>query len=537
MRAMLVELSRSARDLEMDAYGAPYFVAYTIKDLAQLSIGAKLGALYERSRTRQRRAYVDVRVGSYALDSSEHADEYYAPDEAYQPSSAIPVEAQEEAIRHTLWLMTDAAYKHALGSFLSVQAERVYRPVSDPTMVSFSSGPPVEHADTPLELKVNEARWRELARTLSALVGANPHVFDSEVLVDFRVLTRWLINSEGVRIRTVHPIYAIHVSAATRAADGLVIEHSYDAYAPAEGALPTNAVLMASAQTMLDQLMALREAPVLEPYTGPAILGPTATGVFFHEVLGHRLEGHRQGDDEEGQTFAGHLGQRILPEFLSLYDDPTLAAVEGIPLNGVYQYDDEGIASRRVTLVRDGVLEGFLMTRRPVKGFDASNGHARAEGVTRPTARMGNLLVEARDTVSFRRLKQRLLDEVRRQGKPFGLFIRDLTGGMTNTSSHGYQAFKGEARLVYKVDAVTGVETLVRGVDLVGTPLTSISKIIAASDDTGVFNGYCGAESGMVPVSTVAPATLFREIELQRSIQSKSRGSILSRPSASGGHR
>ena len=168
--------------------------------------------------------------------------------------------------------------------------------------------------------------------------------------------------------------------------------------------------------------------------------------------------------------------------------------------------------------------------------FGYGNGHARAEGLLAPTARMGNLIVEAHKSVSAEKLKRMLLAEVRRQKKPYGLYIRDISGGSTNTSSYGYQAFKGEARMVYRVDAKTGRETLVRGVDLVGTPLVSISKIMAASNRQGVFNGYCGAESGVVPVSTVAPAILFREVELQRSVNERAKPPLLAAPPTENGH-
>ena len=240
---------------------------------------------------------------------------------------------------------------------------------------------------------------------------------------------------------------------------------------------------------MLVELQALAKAPVLNPYTGPAILMPEASGVLFHEAVGHRLEGERQQDEEEGQTFKGRLNKNIIPTFLSVYDDPTLQTHQGTQLNGFYHYDDEGVHGQRVTLVKDGTLKAFLKSRTPVEGSPHSNGHGRSQNIQKPIARMANLMVQASKdkAVPYDTLKQMLIKEVKRQKKPFGLIIKDITGGSTNTSGYGYQAFKGSSRLIYKVDPATGKETLVRGAEMVGTPLVSISKIVAASDETGVL--------------------------------------------------
>ena len=243
---------------------------------------------------------------------------------------------------------------------------------------------------------------------------------------------------------------------------------------------------------------------------------PRAAGVLFHEAIGHRLEGHRQDDPEEGQTFAGQVGEEIIPSFLSVVDDPGQEEWEGTPLNGAYVFDDEGIRAQRVSLVERGVLRNFLMGRKPLPDMPHSNGHGRAQGNLVPVGRMGNLMIQSEKSVSLEDLKKRLLEEVRAQGKPFGLLIGDVTGGSTNTMNYGYQAFKGGATQVYTIDAKSGEMRLVRGVEIVGTPLSTLNKVVAASRTTGVFNGYCGAESGNVPVSTIAPALLLEEIETQR---------------------
>ncbi len=533
MSAMLAELRRSATRLRLDGYEAPYYVQYTVKDLREVHLGGKLGAIYVDDTDHARNAFVDVRVGAYAFDSSEDVELEWVEQGMYEPASVVPLAgADTTGLRHALWLLTDLRYKQALSSYLKLKGQRVYQVERDGERKSFSPAPAVVAVDEPVALTIDRPRWERVVREVGEILGADPAVFDSEATIQFQVETRWLVNTEGARVRTVQPMYAFHASAYTRADDGMLLEHSADFYAPTEAGLPADAELLVHARRLVSELAALRAAPVLDPYTGPAILEPAATGVFFHEVLGHRLEGHRQQGDESGQTFAKHLGREILPPFLSLIDDPTLALAGDVPLNGHYDFDDEGVASERVTLVDKGVLRAFLNPRKPPKGFDRSNGHGRAQGTRRPVGRMGNLIVVAHQAVTHGRLRDLLLEQVRRQRKPYGLIVRDISGGSTNTSSYGYQAFKAEARMVYKVDVETGKETLVRGVDVVGTPLVTIGKIIAASDRVGIFNGYCGAESGMVPVSTVAPATLFSEIELQRSARARSKGPVLAPPSA-----
>jgi len=530
LEALGGELER-ARSLSLPGYDKPYFVGLSVLETERIELSAKLGTLFADERERERQAAVDVRVGSYDLDNSADPEQDFLEEGVFEPTNTVPLDdASPTALRHTLWLLADLRYKQALASYLRVKGQGVYR-VDDPERrPSFSPAEPVVALAPRVAPTFDRARWEPLVRELSARLAADPEVFDSAVSVELTLETRWLVTSEGTRLRAVRPTYAVHATGWTRAPDGMLLDHSLDLYAPTEAQLPSDADLRAEVSRLAALLAALRAAPVLEPYTGPAILEGAASGVFFHEVLGHRLEGHRAGDEEDGQTFAKYLGQPILPTFLSVVDDPTRATLDGTSLNGHYAFDEEGVAAQKTVLVKDGVLQSFLNARQPGPGATRSNGHGRAQGTRRPVARQANLLVEASRSVPADALKSQLLAEVKRQGRPFGLIVRDLAGGSTNTSSYGYQAFKGEARTVYKVDVDSGRETLVRGVDLVGTPLATLGKIIAASDHVGVFNGYCGAESGLVPVSVAAPSILFSEVELQRSSRPKNRGPILPSP-------
>ncbi len=378
----------------------------------------------------------------------------------------------------------------------------------------------------------DKARWTALVRKLSARFNQAAKIFDTDVRVTADKEVRYFVNSDGSRIVTEQTFYGVHLFAVTRADDGQLLDDSRDHYAFRESELPSDERLMKDAESLIQELLALRAAPAIDPYTGPAILEAEAAGVLFHEAVGHRLEGDRMDADAEGKTFKGQIGRPVLPPFISIVDDPTLGVLGGKSLNGFYRYDDEGIPAQRVPLVEAGVLRNFLLSRHPVDGFLHSNGHGRAQANRRPVARMANLIASSTKQVSDAELKDMLIAEAKRQGKPYGLIIRDIQGGNTNTSSFGYQAFKGIPRLVYRVDVRDGKETLVRGVEVVGTPLSAISKIVATGKTQGVFNGFCGAESGNVPVSTVAPATLLREIELQRVVEGRDRPPLLPSPAS-----
>ncbi|HYG69009.1 MAG TPA: metallopeptidase TldD-related protein, partial [Anaeromyxobacteraceae bacterium] len=454
---------------------------------------------------------------------STEGPSWWAPKEA-------PLDGDPAALRNVLWLLTDEKYKEALASYLKKKGRDVYRQDDPKRAPSFSREPAQRHVEAPVAFRFDRERWKRVVREATELFRAHPNVFDSEIRVSAEKQVRWLTSSEGTRLLTESVVYGVHVQAVARATDGQLLENGRDFYARSEADLPSPAKLREAVSAVIAELEALREAPAIDPYTGPAILEPEATGVLFHEAVGHRLEGERLDDDKEGQTYKGQVGNVVLPTFLSIVDDPTLDRAGGTALNGTYRFDEQGVPAQRTVLVRNGKLETYLLSRQPVNPFTRSNGHGRAQGNRPAMARMANLVVESKKQVSMKELKRLLMEEARRQGKPYGLVIRDITGGNTNTMSYGYQAFKGTPRLVYRVDAKTGAEELVRGVELVGTPLTSVNKVIATGDDVRVFNGYCGAESGYVPVSTVAPAALVAEIELQRVARMNERSPILPAP-------
>jgi predicted Zn-dependent protease len=339
-----------------------------------------------------------------------------------------------------------------------------------------------------------------------------------------------MVSSEGSAIVSPSASTRLIMEAQTRAEDGMDLLRVETFQAPAASGLPTEAELASKIEKMAADLSALRKAPVAEPYDGPAVLSGRAAAVFFHEVLGHRLEGHRQRDEEEGQTFTKKIGQEVLPKFLSVIDDPTTHEMAGMKLAGTYDFDNEGEPAQRVEVIKDGVLQNFLMSRMPVKNFGQSNGHGRNQPGRMPTGRQGNLIVTSTKTVPEAEMRQKLIDEVKKQGKPYGLYFDDIQGGFTLTTRALPQAFQVLPVLVYKVYADGRPDELVRGVDIVGTPLAALTRILTTGDQPRVFNGVCGAESGQVPVSAVAPSMLFSEMEVQKRAHEHERPPLLPPP-------
>jgi predicted Zn-dependent protease len=531
--AMSEELDRSREALQMDGFAAPYFISYAVRDIDRSYVSAKHGALFQSMDVRNRFANVDVRIGDYDLDSSEDPEDFFSQKQKYIPNTMAPVEDSEDALRRVLWLLGDFKYKAALMSFLNVKAQTVNDP-KERTSGSLSREKPLRMLESPAARKIDRKEWEKVIRRVSRVALDYPDLFDSSIEFNATRLTRRFVNTEGSLVRTVDDYYQVLAVAVTRATDGVLLQDTVVWYGRTLADMPSEAQIIQGLRKKMDRLVQLRQAPVLDPVTVPVLLSSEATGVFFHETVGHRLEGHRQEGEEEGQTFRGHLGQRILPEFIDMHDDPTVATFRGLSLNGHYRVDDEASPGAKASLVKDGILKGFLMSRKPIEGFDNSNGHGRSDGFQRPTGRMATLFIEGRNPVGGERIEEMLLEEVRRQGKPYGLIIESIAGGATNTSSYGFQAFKGVPRVAWRVDAETGEKTLVRGFEIVGTPLSSIARILATSDRYDVFNGYCGAESGSVPVSTVAPEMLFAELELQRAQEGKERPPVLPPPAVSG---
>lgn len=517
---MEAELARSMKGLRLEGEGPPYFLLYRLVERRVRTWSASLGAPLGRSEREERTLYVEARVGSPKLDNTGPG--YNGV------SSQAPREGA--ALRHQLWRLTDAAYKSALAGWLEKKARRAVEPDPDGLPDFSPEAPARDEAPTPAS---EPGDWPERVRALSELFRGRPHLLDGHAYVDLPWTRRWLLTSEGTRIASPAeqaPARLVAV-ARTRADDGMELESQASWVARAPDGLPSLEEARAGVRTMLDELELDRKAPVQEPIAVPALADPEFSSVLFHEALGHKLEGQRQRDPAQSGLFRDRVGQRILPEFISLYDDPTLEELGGKPSHGGYRYDDEGVAARRAVLVDRGVLKGFLMSRWPAKGFPSSNGHGRAEPSRHPVARMAVLVVEAHVRTPAAELKRRLMRLCRESGKPYGLLLVGAHSGQNDVSRALAQTLEVRPRRILRVDARTGKETPVRGVKLVGTPLTLLNRIVAAGDDTAPLDTHhCGAESGMVPVGQAAPSLLISEAEFQRLPEERARPPVLPSP-------
>ncbi|HTC76655.1 MAG TPA: metallopeptidase TldD-related protein, partial [Edaphobacter sp.] len=443
----------------------------------------------------------------------------------------LPLTDDGEALARSLWFATNRGYAKALDSYLKVKTEQQVRAKEEDGSPDFSSEKPAtELLPSPPPLVVDRTAWQGRIRELSSIFKQYPDVFFNNVALEASTETDYFVSSEGAKVATPNHVARLVIVARTRAADGMDLFRAETFEADDVSHLPDQKTLTDKTIAMAKNLEALREAPVTEPFNGPAILSGRASAVFFHEVLGHRLEGQRQRGDDEGQTFTKLLGKQILPTFLSVSDDPTLATFDGVSLSGHYSYDDEGQPARRVELIKDGVLDTFLMSRLPIASFSTSNGHGRSETGHMPTGRQGNLIVTSTKTVSNAELREMLKAEAKKQGKAYGLYFEDISSGFAVTTRRSPQAFQVIPLVVYRVYVDGRPDELVRGVSIVGTPQAALNRILATNDKQDIFNGICGAESGSIPVSAVAPAMLVSEIETQRQAQGTARPPILPPP-------
>jgi len=525
MKVMQSELKRATADLAKSD-PAPYYISYTVYDQTAIVLAGAYGSLITNTGVHRRQADVTMRVGSPALDNTHGQSR-----SSGMISGSIPFGTDPDAIARVLWELTDRGYKRASPAFLNVKTNTAVRAEEEDKSPDFSKESAVTHTGEEIKLPdLDRPNWEAEIRRISGTFRKYPEVYFATVVLQVQNAKERKVTSEGTAVITPSASARLVMEAQTRADDGMDLLRVETFQAPSAKELPDEKELTAKAEKMAADLDALRKAPVAEPYAGPALLSGRAAAVFFHEVLGHRLEGHRQRDEDEGQTFTKKVGQEVLPKFLSIVDDPTKREMAGMKLAGTYEFDNEGVPAQRTELITDGVLKGFLTSRMPIKGFEHSNGHGRNQPGLMPTGRQGNLIVSSSQSVPEKDLRQKLIDEVKKQGKPYGLYFDDIQGGFTLTTRSLPQAFQVLPVIVYKVYADGRPDELVRGVDIVGTPLAALTRIITTGDEQHVFNGVCGAESGSVPVSAVAPAMLFSEMEVQKRAHEHDRPPILPPP-------
>jgi len=528
LSAMKAELDRSMKTLGAQDPAA-YYIGYTLTDTQRATVSGSNGALLQSDEARNRWLEVSVRTGSYGLDNTHKVDGRQPPTGG--PGTNAPLDDDPDVLRRTIWLETDKQYRAAAEALIKIKTgKEVKVQTEEGRAPDFSREKPQVYTGPWVSFSLDRKPWEQKVRDYTAYFRKSTAVINSIVTFTAVAQNAIQLNSEGTQLQFGQIRYRLEIFIQGKASDGMDINRYYNFDWVNSSEAPDDKAVYAAEDQVRKEMEGLVASPLNDPTVGPALLTGRAAAVFFHEVFGHRAEGHRQKDVNEGQTFAKKVNEPILPEFLSIIDDATKKKLGKQDLLGYYQYDDEGVIAQRVVLVDHGVLKNFEMSRSPLADFPHSNGHGRRQIGAAPVSRQGNLIVESSKTVTYARLRAKLVELIKEQNKPYGLLIDDIAGGFTFTGRGQPQAFQVEPLVVYKVFPDGRPDELVRGVDIVGTPLAALTKIVATGDTPEVFNGYCGAESGYVPVSAASPAILTSELEVQKKQSSTDRPPILPPP-------
>jgi predicted Zn-dependent protease len=502
LRAMLGELERSKSQLKLEQMAAPYYIDYRVVDMHAYIAEAAFGALRTNLLAHLRFVRVVVRVGDYKQDS------FFGQGEGV--TDYVPLDDDELALRHHLWLATDKAYKAATEALAAKQAQlkqyTVEHPVDD-----FAHAEPVQFIGPLAQLEVDPAPWLKTLQDASALYKTDPQLESIDSSLQFETANRFFVNSEGTVVRSGQALYQVHFAAGTQAADGMQLERSVTYAVRDSKELPTAEEFLARTTRLLGDLKHLRAAPVAdEEYRGPVLFSAAAASTVFADLVGENILGLKPGLGQPARTkgaFASSYKSRVLPDFLSVVDDPTLATFNGKSLLGSYEVDDEGVRAMRVEVIEKGKLVNYLLGREPILDFPASNGHGRARlPFSSPTPSLGNMLVSSSEAISQEELKKKLLELCQQRDLPYGYYVESVTGAYA-------------PRLLYKVWVKDGHEELVRGAvfgDLDARALRN--DLVAAGSDPRVENHLLS-----VPHSIVVPSILFDELEVKRQDIQKSK--------------
>jgi predicted Zn-dependent protease len=531
IKVLKEELSRNFQVLQKQPV-PPYYIRYSIDEMQRQYVSAGMGAVQDKSEDQTAILGVSVRTGSYQQDNTHElrGSGTNILRTSDLVSARAPLDGNPEALAVILWRETDRAYKNAVETLSRVKSDKSTKIAEEDQSDDFSKVAPHASYEKLVNIRVDLDKWAARLRKATELFKALPYIDNSNGVFQSETRQKYLVDTEGTAISTPANYITLQISAVAKADDGMTLPLYVSYFGFKEADLPSEAVLLSDVKAMIAKFEKLRSATLVEPYTGPAILSGKASGVFFHEILGHRLEGHRLKSEAEGQTFKKKVGEAVLPEFMSVIFDPTMRNFHEFSLSGAYNYDEEGTKAEKVVSIENGILKDFLMSRNPVDRFPRSNGHARSAPGSKPVSRQSNLLVESKSMLTDAALRQRLMDECKKQNKPFGLLFANIEGGNTFTGRTSPNAFNVMPLEVYKVYTDGRPDELVRGVNLIGTPLTVFGKIIAAGSKMEVFNGTCGAESGSVSVSAISPSILVSEIEVQKKEKSQERLPILPPP-------
>jgi hypothetical protein len=499
---MKIELERSKSKLKLEQMAAPYYIDYQVVDMDGRTAEAAYGALRSDLRMRLRILRVVVRVGDYKQDS------YFGQGEG--TVDLAPLGDDELALRNHLWLATDQAYKTAIESLAAKQAQLKQLTIDQP-VDDFARADPVQHLEPLVKLDGDATPWLKTIQEATALYKTDPEVQSMTSSLEFQAVNRYFVNSEGSVVRTGETSYRVHMTASTQAADGMRLEQSagYDGRDLKD--LPTPEKFVARAGILIGKLKDLRAAPLAdEEFRGPVLFSSHAASTVFVELVGENIRGLKPNLGQPARTrgaFASNYKSRVLPDFLSVVDDPTPASYDERPLLGHYEVDDEGVKAMRVLAIDKGNLVNYLLGRQPIRDFPTSNGHGRGRLPTgSPEPNLGNLFITASESVPRADLKKKLITLCQQREQPYGYFVEALPR-------------LRDPQLVYRVWAKDGHEELIRGAVFADLDVRSLrNDLIAAGDDMTAWNW-----TQNIPHSVVNPSILFDELEVKRVEQNKSK--------------
>lgn len=516
------------------APAAPYYINFRVTDVEQELAAASFGVLSGEMSRRERVFKPQIRLGGYDFDNFRgEIDGMQGGGYGYSKTLLPLSDDNPDALRQAIWEQVEGDYKASVEQLEKLRAADKVNTKRDDKAPDFSDAPAEKYWEAPLtdaEKAFDRPEMERRVKAYSALFLDSPDIINGSASIDFTVLRKYLLSTEGTEIAHNNRACRLMINAAVRTGDGmeLPLYNTYFAFTP--DGLPSDEEVIRDTRELIATLVAMKNAPVVDPYTGPALLSGEAAGVFFHEIFGHRVEGQRMKSDSDGQTFKKMVGHNVLPRHFNVYDDPTLDRFGDSDLYGYYLYDDQGVRARRVDVVKRGTLNEFLMTRVPTDEFGQSNGHARAMEMLNPVSRQSNLVVETDNHLTEAQLRKLLIKEAKAQKKDFGLYFKEVTGGFTMTGRYQANSFNVTPLEVYKVYVDGRPDELVRGVDLIGTPLSMFSNILEGGGEAAIFTGVCGAESGSVPVTAVSPQILVKRVEVQRKAKSMDTPPVLPRP-------
>ncbi len=504
LKAMQAELEREKTQLVLQDMQRPFFIEYRMDDFNTYEAVANYGALVREEAGRQRLVRVTVRVGDYKLDSSTGRGEGTV--------QLAPTDNDPDALRYALWSATDEAYKSALRAYSAKEAalKRFQSPRAEQ---DFAPAKPVVHVAPLVKLDMDRNEWKKRIIEASGVYASDPevkgfaeHVQYSTSNVRALAMNRYLVNTEGTVLRQGYTGYSAMISVGGQASDGMVVARDNGSTAVDAKDLESASAFRKRVIDDLKSLEALRNAPLVaaEDYHGPVLFSGDAASDVFTRLFVPNVEAERPELGTTARTSGGYntsYKSRVLPEMLSVTDDPLQAKFEGKALLGAYEVDDEGVPAQAVKVVVNGTLENYLIGREPIKDFPASNGHGRAAPAQSAHSRAGVMIVKSDKAVPAAELNKKLLAMAKDRGTD--VYAVETMGGNEVTP-----------RLLYRVHA-DGTRELVRGAAFDEVDTRSLrSDIVAVGDDPYISNSL-----GVVPQTTIVPSLLFDDVGVKRATE------------------